>query len=106
MESNGTSTGTILLAMLGGAVVGAGAALLYAPQSGRRTRQRLQDLGEDATQCGRDFFKSAEECVANATAEAKEVMYNAAAEAKEVMHKGHGCAEELRQKAEAALSAR
>jgi gas vesicle protein len=49
MESeNNTSMSTIFLAVLGGAILGAGAALLYAPQSGRRTRQKLRDLREDA----------------------------------------------------------
>ncbi|HXB96834.1 MAG TPA: YtxH domain-containing protein [bacterium] len=64
MESNhDSSTSTILLALLGGAVVGAGLALLYAPQSGRRTRQKLRDLAEDAEDQVRDLAGKAGACL-------------------------------------------
>jgi len=56
METNhNSSASTILLALLGGAVIGAGLALLYAPQSGRRTRQKLRDLAEEAEDQVRDL---------------------------------------------------
>jgi gas vesicle protein len=67
MENNqGSSTSTVLLALLGGAVVGAGLALLYAPQSGRRTRQKLRDLAEDAEDQARDLVAKAEGCLEHA----------------------------------------
>jgi gas vesicle protein len=67
MESNqNTSTSTVLLALLGGAVVGAGLALLYAPQSGRRTRQQLRDLAEDAEDQVRDLADKAGSCLKDA----------------------------------------
>ncbi len=48
----GSSTGSTLIGFALGAVVGAGIALLLAPDSGKRTRQRLastaQRLGRDA----------------------------------------------------------
>ena len=40
-------TGTILIALAIGSLVGAGLALLLAPQSGKRTRQQIADLAED-----------------------------------------------------------
>lgn len=34
----------LLYAFLGGAIVGAGAAILYAPEKGEETRRRIKDL--------------------------------------------------------------
>lgn len=48
MNENSSSTSSVILALVSGAVLGAGLALLYAPQSGRKTRRALQDLGEEA----------------------------------------------------------
>jgi gas vesicle protein len=58
-SENSSSASTVLLAMLGGAILGAGMALLYAPQSGRRTRQKLKDLGDDAEEYARDIIEKA-----------------------------------------------
>ena len=38
---------SILVALVVGAMVGAGVALLLAPQSGKRTRKQIADLAED-----------------------------------------------------------
>jgi gas vesicle protein len=38
---------SILVALVVGGLVGAGVALLIAPQSGKRTRQQIADLAED-----------------------------------------------------------
>lgn len=59
MSESNTSASTVLLAMLGGAIVGAGIALLYAPQSGTRTRMKLKDLGEDAEESAREILERA-----------------------------------------------
>jgi len=40
-------TTSILVALVVGGLVGAGIALLLAPQSGKRTRQQIADLAED-----------------------------------------------------------
>jgi len=61
MESNHTSTSAVLLALLGGAVLGAGIALLYAPQSGRRTRSKIKELGEDAEEMAQEMLAKAEQ---------------------------------------------
>lgn len=55
----GTSAGTVLLAVLGGAVLGAGIALLYAPQSGRRTRRKIMEMKEDAEEYARELMDKA-----------------------------------------------
>jgi gas vesicle protein len=43
----GYGSGSILLSFLLGGLVGAGFALLMAPQSGRETRQKIKDLTDD-----------------------------------------------------------
>jgi len=40
-------TTSVLVALVVGGLVGAGVALLLAPQSGKRTRQQIADLAED-----------------------------------------------------------
>lgn len=47
MKEEGYSSGSMLLSFLLGGVVGAGLALLLAPQSGRETRQKIKELAED-----------------------------------------------------------
>lgn len=47
-EDNEWSIGAIAVAFLAGAVIGAGAALLLAPQSGAKTRKLLRDYAEKA----------------------------------------------------------
>ena len=65
-SENSTSVSSVLLALLGGAIVGAGIALLYAPQSGRRTRQKLKDLGDDAEDFAREILETAADGVGKA----------------------------------------
>ncbi|HXC63237.1 MAG TPA: YtxH domain-containing protein [bacterium] len=77
MESNSnTSASTVLLAILGGAVVGAGIALLYAPQSGHRTRQKLQDLADDAEGYANDLAGQAEAALSKAERKGEEWLKN------------------------------
>ena len=45
--SHDDRTRSILVALAVGGLVGAGIALLLAPQSGKRTRQQIADLAED-----------------------------------------------------------
>ncbi|MBI5191725.1 MAG: YtxH domain-containing protein [Nitrospirae bacterium] len=48
MSEDRYSTGSVVLAFVVGGLVGAGIALLTAPQSGRETREKIKDLTEDA----------------------------------------------------------
>jgi gas vesicle protein len=89
-SDNNTSVGTVLLAVLGGAILGAGAALLYAPQSGRRTRQKLRDLREDAGDYAQDVMDKTEEYVETARAKGEEWL-----------QKARGASDEKRPKASA-----
>jgi gas vesicle protein len=47
-QNGGVGAGTVLFAFLAGAAVGGVVALLFAPESGTKTRQKLLAMGEDA----------------------------------------------------------
>jgi gas vesicle protein len=47
-QNGGVGAGTVLFAFLAGAAVGGVVALLFAPDSGQKTRQKLLAMGEDA----------------------------------------------------------
>ena len=48
IEDNGHSMCSVAVAFLAGTLIGAGAALLLAPQSGAKTRKLLKDYAEQA----------------------------------------------------------
>ena len=66
----GCNGGQMFFAFLGGALVGATAALLLAPQSGRETRQQLKGLAENA----KEAMGRVPEALQNATLAAKEAI--------------------------------
>ena len=47
-NNGGVGAGTVLFAFLAGAAVGGVVALLFAPQAGKQTRQKLLEYGDDA----------------------------------------------------------
>ncbi|MEJ2695803.1 MAG: YtxH domain-containing protein [Candidatus Sulfobium sp.] len=47
MRDEGYSSGSMFLSFLLGGVVGAGLALLLAPQAGTETRQKIKDMADD-----------------------------------------------------------
>lgn len=72
-ENNGYSAGSVILSFLLGGAVGAGLAILFAPQSGQATRQKIREFaGEmrdtvDATvEKGKDFFEEKKSAVVSA----------------------------------------
>jgi gas vesicle protein len=58
-DDESSSPGTALLAFAGGALLGAGLALLFAPQSGRKTRRQLAGWAEEAGGYARDLADEA-----------------------------------------------
>ena len=56
-----SSTSTALIAFGGGLLLGAGLAMLLAPQSGRKTRRMIGGLAEDAEDFARDLADEAAE---------------------------------------------
>jgi len=60
------------LLFLAGCVVGGTAALLYAPQSGTRTRRRIADFAEDVRDRAGDVTEQATEKIQSAKEQASE----------------------------------
>ena len=72
MKDEGYSSGSVLLSFLLGGVVGAGLALLFAPQSGRETRQQIKDLTDDVKDKTTEYVKQAKEKAASIVDDGKE----------------------------------
>ncbi len=51
------NTGTTILALLTGAVIGAGAGILLAPDEGKKTRKQIKKTFDEQTQKMEDKFK-------------------------------------------------
>jgi gas vesicle protein len=56
-QDDDDNRGTLLISFLIGGVVGAGLALLFAPQSGKKTRGKIVDMAEDARDYASDYAK-------------------------------------------------
>jgi len=74
-EDNGFSSGAVAFAFLAGAIIGAGAALLLAPQTGAETRTMLKG-----------YAKEAEEEVLEKAKEAKATMDTAIEQGKQFLN--------------------
>lgn len=71
-DDRGSSAATVMLAFLGGAAVGAVAALLLAPQSGRESREQLRGYARRAEDNLRDLASRAGDAVDEVVEEGKE----------------------------------
>ncbi len=71
MSSEKTST---LLAFALGGIIGAGIALLYAPDSGYETRKRLRDGMEGAEDWAKDKIQDAKDRFSNSSGTVKELL--------------------------------
>ena len=85
-RDEGAGAGSILLAFILGAVSGAAVALLYAPQSGRETRELLGEKANeararaaDAAARGRDAITQGRETLATAIERGREAYQQARA---------------------------
>jgi gas vesicle protein len=72
-EECGYGTGGILLSFLLGGLVGAGFALLLAPQSGRETRQKIKDLTDDVKEKAMGYAGDVKEKVTSTMDKGKEM---------------------------------
>lgn len=71
-ENRGFSTGSVLLSFILGGVVGAGIALLMAPQSGRETREKIKNLAEDIKKKTADYTGQVKEKITSTVEHGKE----------------------------------
>jgi len=53
--------GTVLISFLVGGIIGAGVALLLAPQSGRKTRKQIVDMTDDVRDYASGYAKKLKE---------------------------------------------
>jgi gas vesicle protein len=84
MSTNDSGAGNVLLAFLLGAVSGAALALLYAPASGRETREFLgekaregRDRAAEMAEKGRDIVSQGRETLATALERGREAYQQA-----------------------------
>jgi gas vesicle protein len=83
-RDEGTGAGSILLAFILGAVSGAAVALLYAPATGRETREYLGERAREgrakaaeAAEKGREAIKQGRETLTNAVERGREAYQQA-----------------------------
>ncbi len=76
--------GTFLIGFLSGAAIGAGLALLFAPQSGKETRDKIKDMAddvkdkiEDLVVDTKDFLSEQKRAISDAVAAGKEAIKKA-----------------------------
>jgi gas vesicle protein len=70
-EDSGFSSGSVLLSFLLGGMVGAGLALLLAPQSGPETRRRIRELADDVKEKTSDYVSQAKDSVSSTVEKGK-----------------------------------
>jgi gas vesicle protein len=73
-DDRGFSPGTVILAFLGGALVGAAAAFMLAPQTGRETREQLRGYARKAEDSMREFVGEAGEVMDEAVEKGREFL--------------------------------
>jgi len=73
-EDSGFSSGAVAFAFLTGAIIGAGAALLLAPQTGAETRRLLRDYAEKAEEEIRERLPEAKAMLDSAFEKGKDLV--------------------------------
>lgn len=71
MKDEGLGSGSVLLAFLLGGVVGAGLALLVAPQSGEATRRKIKELADDIKDKTNEYINETRDKVSSVADEGK-----------------------------------
>ena len=73
-EESGRSTGSIILAFFIGGLVGAGVALLLAPQPGKETRQKIKELADEAKEKATKYAEEVKSKVTSTVGKGKELV--------------------------------
>lgn len=71
MREEGYSSGSVLLTFLFGGIVGAGLALLLAPQSGSETRRKIKDFADDVKDKSAGYYDQAKDKVSSVVDQGK-----------------------------------
>jgi gas vesicle protein len=71
MKDEGFGSGSLLLSFLLGGVVGAGMALLLAPQAGEETRRKIKELADDIKDKTNEYINETREKVTAAADEGR-----------------------------------
>lgn len=87
MSDDRSCSGGVLLAFIAGGMVGAGLALLYAPTSGRETRERISGLAEDLKKKSEDWTGEAKQKVERFIDEERSVIKSAYEAGRDAMAK-------------------
>jgi len=88
------NAGTFIAGLLAGGLIGAGAMLLLAPQSGKKTRDQIQHEGVEL----RDrVTESVEDTVAEGRGRARRIMDDVTRQAKELRRRGQDMLEEQKE---------
>ncbi len=76
MENEGSrySAGSLILGFFIGGLVGAGVALLLAPQPGAETRQKIKELAEDAKEKATEYAEKVKGQVTSTVGKGKEIL--------------------------------
>ncbi len=72
-DDEGYSSGSVFLAFVLGGLVGAGVALLLAPQSGVETRRKIKEFTDDVKEKANDYAGTAKEKVTSTVEKAKDL---------------------------------
>jgi gas vesicle protein len=72
MKDEGYGSGSLLLSFLLGGVVGAGLALLLAPQSGKETRQKIRDIAGEVKDKTDEYITQTRDKVSSMVDEGKD----------------------------------
>lgn len=70
-EERGYSAGSVILAFVLGGIVGAGVALLTAPQSGRETREKIKELADETRKKAGEYAGHVKESLSSAAESSK-----------------------------------
>ncbi len=71
MKDEGYSSGSMLVSFLLGGIVGAGLALLLAPQSGAETRKKIRDFADDVKDKTTDYVEKTRDKISSYVDEGK-----------------------------------
>ena len=73
-EESGRCTGSIILAFFLGGLLGAGVALLLAPQPGEETRKKIKELAEEAKEKAAGYAEQVKGKVTSTVGKGKEII--------------------------------